>query len=276
MKCACFKHIQGWLFSLKLSQFCINGLKGRSTSHETGYGKMIVFWFVSFCLSRKSPWFWMGLTLCFLTCWNWEYWVSKSFSQPRSDEWIVQLLLWLHWISVAAMTQLQPGQKGLSTRGLGAALGALMFGQEEREPLVEIGKCQGTVQWELPTKKKGAEPCSGKGSGKAGTAWCPISYWKGWALLPHLVRCQVAVLELRWNWQEQDSQRKPPLFIPCQLPFLLLPLLLPMPALTNRRKAEGQGTSVHLRRWTSHINSTVWLVLSEKLSAMGIELGKGT
>lgn len=66
--------------------------------------------------------------------------LSKSFAQPRKDEWTDQLLLWLHWISVAATTQLQPGQKGLATRGPGAALRALLFGEGEREPLGEIGE----------------------------------------------------------------------------------------------------------------------------------------
>lgn len=145
------------------------------------------FWFVSFCLSRKSFWVWMGLTSCSLIYWNWEYWVSKSFSQPRKDEWIDQLLLWLHWISVAAMTQLQPGQKGLGAQRAGSCSGgtpvlARGMGALGRNRKVPGDTAVGAAY--KKKKKKGADPCRGKGSGKAGTAWCPISAlakWQSWS-----------------------------------------------------------------------------------------------
>lgn len=53
-KRAHFKCIQGWLFSLKLLQFCICWLKRRKlTSHKTGYNTMIVvfFWEIILILS---------------------------------------------------------------------------------------------------------------------------------------------------------------------------------------------------------------------------------
>lgn len=73
-KLAHFKRIQGWLFSLKLFQFCIHWLKGEKlTRHKTGYSNMVgpVFF------PGKSSWFCVGLTLCFWIYWNWEHCVSQ-------------------------------------------------------------------------------------------------------------------------------------------------------------------------------------------------------
>lgn len=101
----------------------------------------------------KSSWFWVGLTLCFWNYCSWEYGISELFAQPKKDEWTDQLLLWLHWISVAAANQLQPMQKGLANRRLGATLRTLHC---SRRCLLYFG-----------------DPWSGEGSGKAGTALMP-------------------------------------------------------------------------------------------------------
>lgn len=73
---------------------------------------------------------------------------------------------------MAAMTQLQPGQKELATRGLGAALRALLFRQGERQSLGEIDRRESAGgHWSVSClHNKGADPWSEEGSGKAGTA----------------------------------------------------------------------------------------------------------